>query len=96
MAVFIFNDTIAQVAHEANRAYCHSMGDSSQLPWAKAPEWQRESAMNRVRFHLERHIAGKPANPSESHNSHEELPAEQRLKDDLFAGIVAAFFKGGE
>lgn len=35
---------IARVCHEANRAYCQSLGDTSQLPWDDAPEWQRESA----------------------------------------------------
>lgn len=33
----------ARVAHEANRAYCESIGDKSQLPWESAPDWQRES-----------------------------------------------------
>lgn len=39
---------IAEVAHETNRAYCQSMGDGSQLPWAEAPDWQRDSALNGV------------------------------------------------
>ena len=43
---------IATVAHEVNRAYCAAIGDSSQLSWADAPEWQRASAKNGVVFHL--------------------------------------------
>jgi hypothetical protein len=39
----------AQIAHEANRAWCQAIGDNSQLPWELAPEWQRTSAMNGVR-----------------------------------------------
>lgn len=39
---------IAQVCHEANRAYCASIGDSSQQPWEYAPEWQKQSAANGV------------------------------------------------
>lgn len=34
----------AEHAHEINRAYCLGIGDTSQVPWADAPEWQRESA----------------------------------------------------
>ena len=40
---------IAEVAHEANRAYCRSFGDESQVPWNDAPEWQRKSAVEGVR-----------------------------------------------
>lgn len=40
---------IAQLAHEINRAYCASIGDNSQPPWAEAPAWQRESAVAGVR-----------------------------------------------
>lgn len=40
---------IACVCHEANRAYCQTLGDDTQVPWAAAPQWQRESAMMGVR-----------------------------------------------
>lgn len=36
---------IARVAHEANRAYCLTLGDDSQPPWDQAPDWQRQSAI---------------------------------------------------
>ena len=42
---------IAQVCHEANRAYCQSIGDNSQPAWNDAPQWQIESAMKGVEFH---------------------------------------------
>lgn len=45
-------DNIARVCHEANRAYCQSIGDNSQLPWDEAPAWQRESARAGVDLHL--------------------------------------------
>jgi hypothetical protein len=45
-------ERIARVCHEANRAYCESLGDDSQLSWEDAPEWQRESARMGVDFHL--------------------------------------------
>jgi hypothetical protein len=43
---------IAQVCHEANRAFCAAIGDNSQVPWQDAPEWQRQSTVSGVRFHL--------------------------------------------
>lgn len=56
---------IAKVCHEVNRAYCASLGDTSQLPWEEAPQWQRDSAVNGVR-----HAQANPnAHPSDSHKS---------------------------
>jgi hypothetical protein len=43
---------IAWVCHEANRAYCASIGDYSQRPWEEAPQWQRSSAINGVLLHI--------------------------------------------
>lgn len=56
--------TIAKVCHEANRAYCQTLGDESQAEWNLAPSWQRKSAMNGVWFHLE----NPNATPSASHD----------------------------
>ena len=41
-------EDIARICHEANRAYCLSIGDNSHPSWDDAPEWQRESAINGV------------------------------------------------
>lgn len=57
-------EAIARVAHEVNRAYCLALGDSSQPAWEDAPDWQRESAINGVNFHL----ANPEAGPDHSHN----------------------------
>jgi hypothetical protein len=58
-------ELIAEACHEANRAYCLSIGDTSQMPWADAPEWQRESAIKGVEF-----IRANPgATPEQSHES---------------------------
>ena len=56
---------IAKTCHEANRVYCAALGDDSQLVWDEAPEWQRESAIDGVNFHL----ANPDANPGQSHNN---------------------------
>lgn len=53
---------IAKVAHEVNRGYCISIGDTSQPKWKDCPEWQRESAINGVKAHLEADLS-----PEESH-----------------------------
>src|SRR4051812_32763157 len=58
-------EAIARVCHEANRAYCYGIGDYSQLSWGYAPEWQRTSAVNGVKFALDNPDAG----PSHSHES---------------------------
>jgi hypothetical protein len=54
---------IAQICHEANRAYCAQLGDDSQVPWDEAPEWQKDSAINGVQFHMDNPFA----NPIDSH-----------------------------
>jgi len=55
--------SIARVCHEANRAYCQSIGDNSQLTWDDAPDWQKQSVENGVKFHLK----NTDAKPSQSH-----------------------------
>lgn len=61
----IILETIAKTCHEANRAYCASLGDFSQLYWEDAPGWQRESAIKGVAFILE----NPNASPAASHES---------------------------
>lgn len=56
-------DDVARVCHEANRAYCEAIGDFSQVSWEDAPEWQRESARNGVRYHQ----ANPNSTPADSH-----------------------------
>lgn len=41
---------IAHVCHEANRAYCQTLGDMSQPVWDEAPDWQKTSALEGVRL----------------------------------------------
>jgi hypothetical protein len=56
---------IARVCHEVNRAYCEALGDTSQVPWEQAPDWQRESALAGVNHTID--TCG--AKPSDSHES---------------------------
>lgn len=54
---------IAKLAHEVNRAYCAAIGDMSQYSWDDAPQWQKESAINGVKFHAE----NPNSKPEDSH-----------------------------
>lgn len=56
---------IARMCHEVNRAYCAALGDTSQAPWDASPPWQKESAVNGVRFLME----NSTATPEQSHQS---------------------------
>ena len=56
-------EQIAKTCHEVNKVFCESIGDFSQSNWEDAPEWQKESAINGVRFHL----ANPNSKPEDSH-----------------------------
>ena len=56
---------IAKTCHEVNKAYCESIGDFSQPKWEEAPDWQKESAENGVRFHF----FNINTTPADSHNN---------------------------
>lgn len=67
---------IAKTCHEVNKTYCERIGDTSQVSWEKAPDWQKESAIKGVRFHL----ANPDASPSHSHESWMKEKTEQGWK----------------
>ncbi len=58
-------ERIARIAHEANRAYCDSIGDDSQREWKYASNSQRASAMSGV----DAITSGQVKKPSDSHYS---------------------------
>lgn len=43
-------EDIAKTCHEVNKVYCESIGDYTQVHWDKAPQWQKDSAIDGVRF----------------------------------------------
>lgn len=59
------SEQIARVCHEANRAYCATIGDNSQKEWNEAPEWQKEAAIKGVAFSR----LNPNASPSANHDS---------------------------
>lgn len=62
-------EQIARIAHETNKVYCESIGDNSQPSWQDAPDWQKQSALEGVEFHLASHARGVIPAPSASHDS---------------------------
>ncbi len=58
-------EQIAKTCHEANKALCEALGDFSQVPWDDAPQWQKDSAVEGVKFNL----ANPEAPASASHDS---------------------------
>ena len=66
-------EDIARVCHEANRAYCRSLGDNSQSHWESAPDWQKQSAINGVRFRV--------ANPKAKDSAMHENWMKEKLAD---------------
>lgn len=59
-------EQIAKVLYEANRAYCETIGDYSFKPgWENAADWQKDTIIKGVHFHLENPFASE----SMSHDS---------------------------
>lgn len=56
---------VAKICHEANKALCETQGDFSQPSWEDAPQWQVDSAIKGVEFHL----ANPNAGTDDSHKS---------------------------
>ncbi len=71
---------IAIMCHDVNKSYCAAIGDNTQVKWSKRPDWQKESAVKGVEFHL----ANPDANDSASHDSW----MEQKLADGWKYGEV--------
>lgn len=57
-------EACARASHEANRAYCLALGDTSLAAWDQAPDWQRSSVLVGVRGVLE-----QGNTPEQSHES---------------------------
>ena len=48
----VTREDIARTAYNVNRAYCQALGDNSFGPWEDAPEWQKNTCLLGVDFHL--------------------------------------------
>lgn len=58
-------ERVGRVCHEANRAYCVGIGDTSQVSWDEAPDWQKNSALSGV----EKILRGEITSPAQAHES---------------------------
>lgn len=67
---------IARVCHQVNKAYCESLGDITQKDWDAAPDWQRQSAIDGVAFHMNNPLAG----PKASHENWLRLKEKEGWK----------------
>jgi hypothetical protein len=72
--------SIARVCHEANRAWCVANGDMSQVGWKNAPEWQKKSTIEGVRFRLE--------NPNAPASTQHEQWMQSKIDDGWVYGPV--------
>ena len=82
MSVFT-TEQIARVCHDANRAYCETIGDNSQKSWAEAEQWQRNSAVNGVSFAL--------SHPDSPASSQHEAWLRDKVSDGWVNGPVKDF-----
>jgi hypothetical protein len=71
---------IAKACHEANKAFCESVGDYSQKPWDIADEWQRQSAITGVQFRID--------NPTATEDAQHNSWMEEKVKDGWVYGEV--------
>jgi hypothetical protein len=51
--LFVEIEQVAKLCHQANKAICETWGDNSQRDWEDAEQWQRDSAINGVKFRLD-------------------------------------------
>lgn len=71
---------IAKVCHQANKAYCESIGDMSQKDWEDAEPHQRSSAVTGVEFSL--------SNPGATPESQHQAWYKHKEADGWRYGLV--------
>lgn len=71
---------IANVCHQANKAWCEANGDFSQLDWDYAEQWQIDSAINGVRFRM--------ANPDTGTDAQHNNWMKEKVEDGWVFGQV--------
>jgi hypothetical protein len=43
-------EKLAKTCHEANKVYCESIGDFTQVHWDDAPDWQKQGTIDGVKY----------------------------------------------
>lgn len=69
---------IATMCHEVNKAWCKLNGDDSQKSWDEAEQWQRDSAIEGVRFRLD--------NPNAKEDAQHNAWMESKINDGWVYG----------
>lgn len=73
-------DMVARITHEVNRLWCALNNDYSQLPWAEAADWQKDSARSGIEF-----VINNPdATPADTHANW----VKDKLADGWQFGLV--------
>ena len=80
------DEMIARVCHQANKAYCESLGDKSQKDWEETSEEQRASVRNGVNF-----IRTNPGLPASA--SHENWLKYKRAEGWVYGPIKSEITK---
>ena len=70
----------AIIAHYVNKAICEAQGDYSQKDWQYAEDWQRQRAINGVKFAVQ--------NPNASPREQHEAWVQDKLADNWAYGPV--------
>lgn len=73
-------ENVAIICHEANKVLCEAQGDSSQKSWVDAEEWQRQSAVNGVKYALD--------NPDGSPDAQHNAWMKEKLDDGWVYGDI--------
>jgi hypothetical protein len=72
---------VAMICHEANKTYCETVAnDDSQPHWWDAPDWQKDSAIKGVEFHLD--------NPDASASASHDAWMADKIKEGWVYGEV--------
>jgi hypothetical protein len=77
-------EDLAKICHQANKAYCESLGDSSQVDWEQASQQIRESAISGIKLHFN----NPSITPEQQHEEWCRFKREQgyilgAVKDDI-------------
>lgn len=77
---------IAEMCHEANKVLCEQYGDFTQYSWPGAQQWQRDSAIEGVKYALD--------NPNATpENQHEAWSAAKETTGWVYGDVKDAVAK---
>lgn len=69
MDITLSHEQVAMICHEAHRAFCAAMGDTTIDPWDKALDYQRQSAIAGIKAIAESDDIRRAIDPERLHES---------------------------